>query len=231
MARFRYDRLAETEPGTVLTLPRSEANHLFKILRARPGETAGLLDGKGTIGTAVVEEGHTLRLTEKKVIPFPERRIHLYLAPPRRQKMDQLLKAAAELGVYRIVPMICARSVAVPDADSAERQNELLFEACKQSSNPYLPRLAAPCPFADAVKDAAENCRKVFFGSPYEDGGTAKEEQTQPDLGFFVGPEGGFTEAEESAMNHAGFRPMRIGPWILRVETAAAAGIARLWSI
>ncbi len=230
MARFRYDGLAQTEPGEVIELARGEANHLFKILRARPGESVGLLDGAGTVGTAVVESGRVLRLTEKKSIPFPPRKIHLYLAPPRRQKMDQLLKEAAELGVYRIVPMTCSRSVAVPDADSAERQNDLLFEACKQSANPYLPSLESPLRFADAVADAKQNCGRIYFGSPYENRAEDRTADVQ-DYAFFVGPEGGFSDTEEDAMREAGFIPMQIGPWILRVETAAVAGIARLWNI
>ena len=96
MARFRYDRLADAKPGDLLELDRTEASHLFKILRARPGETAGLLDGKGNTGSATVTENRMLRLDSVETIPFPHRRIHLYLAPPRRQKMDQLLKEAAE---------------------------------------------------------------------------------------------------------------------------------------
>ncbi len=230
MARFRYDELTQAEAGEQIELSRSEASHLFKILRARPGETVGLLDGNGTAGTAVVEPGHILRLTEKHPVSFPSRRIHLYLAPPRRQKMDQLLKEATELGVFRIVPMLCERSVAVPDSDSADRQKELLFEACKQSSNPYLPQLAAPLRFFDAVADAVRQCGKTFFGSPYENREGVETAGIQ-DFGFFVGPEGGFSEAEENAMQSAGFVPLRIGPWILRVETAAVAGIARLWNI
>ncbi len=229
MARVRYDRLAETEIGETIELARSEANHLFKILRTRTGECVGLLDGAGTIGTAVAEDGRMLRLKEKKTVPFPERKIHLYLAPPRRQKMDQLLKEATELGVYRIVPMICEHSVALPDADSADRQKELLFEACKQSSNPYLPKLESPLRFADAVQDAVRQCSRIFFGSPYEH--AEQKEPAGQNIGFFVGPEGGFSEKEEKAMFSAGFIPMRIGPWILRVETAAVAGIARLWNV
>lgn len=228
MARFRYDRLADAKPGDLLELDRTEASHLFKILRARPGETAGLLDGKGNTGSATVTENRMLRLDSVETIPFPHRRIHLYLAPPRRQKMDQLLKEAAELGVYRIVPMICERSVALPDADSADRQNDLLFEACKQSGNPYLPRLEVPVKFSQAVQDAAERSCLCCFGSPYESDMAGLENAA--DVAFFVGPEGGFSGQEEQQMRSAGFHSMRIGPWILRVETAAIAGIARLWA-
>ena len=226
MQRFRFDDLAKMKPGDPVDLDRAESSHLFKILRARPGDRVELLDGHGTRGCAEVGTGRLLRLIQLAHEEFPARRIHLFIAPPRRQKMDQILRETTELGVYRIVPVICARSLALPDSDSAERQTGLLFEACKQSGNAYLPILGAPVSFAEAVETARRDCGLTVFGSPYENGlpGVLPD-----DTGFFVGPEGGFSEEEERLMNDAGFRPMRIGPWILRVETAAAAGIARLW--
>lgn len=226
MPRFRYDTLAKCSAGDTIDLDRAESSHLFKILRARTGDTVGLLDGKGTIGEAIVTADKRLTVQAVRQVEFPARKLHLYLAPPRRQKMDQILREATELGVYRIVPILCEHAVVIPDKDSADRQNDLLFEACKQSGNAFLPILAEPMKFADAVKDAVTNCGLNVFGSPYE---SAMPDQMPDQIGFFVGPEGGFSAVEEDAMRAAGFHAMRIGPWILRVETAATAGIARLW--
>jgi len=227
MQRFRFDSLAECKPGDPVELDRAESGHLFKILRARPGDRVELLNGLGCRGRAIVENNRILRLESIENAVRPDRRIHLFIAPPRRQKMDQILKETAELGVYRIIPVICERSVALPDADSADRQNDLLFEACKQSGNAFLPILAAPVRFAEAVMIAKQDCALTVFGSPYENGPLT---DLPGNVGFFVGPEGGFSEIEEEQMRLAGFRPMRIGPWILRVETAAVAGAARLWN-
>lgn len=226
MARFRHLTLAECSPGDSIELDRTEAAHLFKILRARHGDTVGLLDGKGTVGEAVVTADKRLTVQSLRQVERPARKLHLYLAPPRRQKMDQILREATELGLYRIVPVLCEHSVVIPDKDSADRQNDLLFEACKQSGNAFLPILAEPMKFADALKDAGNTCGLNVFGSPYE---SAMPDQMPDQIGFFVGPEGGFSATEEDAMRAAGFHAMRIGPWILRVETAAVAGIARLW--
>lgn len=227
MIRLRCENLDEYREGDKIVLDRAESTHLFKIMRASKGDRIGLLNGQGLTGTAVVEDDRSVRLENVLSVNAPARRIHLYLAPPRRQKMDQILRETTELGVYRIVPMICDFSVAIPDAGSTERQTDLLFEACKQSGNAFLPKLASPVKFAAALTDAAQKCALNVVGSPYEnDGGLGA---LPDDVGFFVGPEGGFSLAEEQAMQCAGFRPMRIGPWILRVETAAVAGIARLW--
>ena len=226
MSRFRCDNLKKLNIGDDVELMRAESNHLFKILRARPGESIRLIDGHGTAGTAVIGKDRKITLESKQEIPFPGRKIHLYVAPPRRQKMDQILKAVTELGVYRIVPMTCDRSVAMPDADSADRQTDLLFEACKQSGNAWLPILEEPVKFSAALAEAKEKLPLNVIGSPYEN--RSAFENLPDEIGFFVGPEGGFSEAEEQAMRDAGFQPMQVGAWILRVETACIAILSRL---
>ena len=227
MHAFRFDDLASTEPGSSFCLDSREENHLFRILRARPGETVALLDGHGTVGTAVVGSDHRLCLESKRTVLPPARRLHLYFAPPKKQKLDALLKQAVELGVYELVPMLCERSVVQPGENSvAGRWMDLLFEACKQSGNPFLPEVTPPMPFTSALSRARETCGALVVGSNrtgvYPDLGNAS------DVTFFVGPEGGFTDAETDAMFAAGAIPLRIGDWTLRVETAAVAGLGVL---
>ena len=186
-----------------------------------------MLDGHGTVGTAVVGSAHRLCLESKRTVPPPARRLHLYFAPPKKQKLDVLLKQAVELGVYELVPVLCERSVVQPGESSvAGRWVDLLFEACKQSGNPFLPEVAAPMPFAAALARARGTCSALVVGSNRT--GTVLELGTASDVAFFVGPEGGFTDAETEAMSAAGAVPLRIGDWTLRVETAAIAGLGVL---
>lgn len=227
MHAFRFDDLASTESGSLFSLDSREESHLFRILRARPGETVALLDGHGTTGTAVVESDRRLHLESKRTVPPPTRRLHLYFAPPKKQKLDAMLKQAVELGVFELVPVLCERSVVQPDESSVSgRWIDLLFEACKQSGNPFLPEVVSPMPFAAALDRARETCGALVVGSNrtgmFPDLGTAS------DAAFFVGPEGGFTDAETEAMFGAGAIPLRIGEWTLRVETAAVAGLGVL---
>lgn len=227
MHAFRFDDLASTGPGSFFCLDPKEEAHLFRILRARPGETVALLDGRGTVGTAVVEQDRRLKLESKRTVPPSARRLHLYFAPPKKQKLDILLKQAVELGVHELVPVLCERSVVQPGESSvAGRWMDLLFEACKQSGNPFLPSVAAPMPFAAALARARETCGVLITGSNRT--GVFPELGTASDAAFFVGPEGGFTDAETDAMFAAGAIPLRIGDWTLRVETAAAAGLGVL---
>jgi len=227
MHAFRFDDLASTEPGSFFRLDSREEAHLFRILRARPGETVAVMDGHGTLGMAVVEADRQLRLESKRTATRSARRLHLYFATPKKQRLDVLLKQAVELGVYELVPVLCERSVVQPGENSvAGRWMDLLFEACKQSGNPFLPVVASPMPFAAALTHARETCGVLITGSNRT--GVFPELGTTSDVAFFVGPEGGFTDAETDAMFAAGAIPLRIGDWTLRVETAAIAGLGVL---
>lgn len=227
MHRFRCGELAVLRPGDSVSLEREELSHLFKILRARPGDVVGLLDGKGRIGLAEVGKGKDLVLRKAETVLPPRRRTHLYFAAPRRQKLDQLLKQATELGAWKLVPVLCRRSVALPDDRSVKgRWTDLLFEACKQSGNPFAPELALPMSMEEAVAAARRECSALIYGSV--DASGSPFETTPDDVAFFVGPEGGFDESELDLLRRAGAAPLRIGSWILRVETAATAGLALL---
>lgn len=225
LRNFRFDPLRETEISSPVVLERAEQNHLFRVLRARRGDVIGLLDGKGWKGTARVEPGNTLILLSKEHFELPEKRIHLYIAPPRRQKMDSILKQSAELGVYRIVPILCEYGVSEPGDNAVScRWMDLLFEACKQSANPYLPAVSEPLPFRDSVPDAEKNCSCLVYGSVKTSDGFSFD---SGDCAWFVGPEGGFSP-EELHLLEKKAHPLRLGNYILRVETAAVAGIAKL---
>lgn len=226
MHRFFYENLKNSASQDIVKLNKDENEHLFKILRAAPGDRIGLIDGCGTVADAVVQEGKMLRIENLTLVPVPTLRIHVYVAAPRKQKMEQLLKQAAELGAWRIVPIQCERSVALPSGERiAKRGPDLLMEACKQSGNAFLPQLEDPVKCMDAIADAKNKCNKIFFGDP---GCTGETGALSGDIGYFIGPEGGFSPVEAEAMRQAGFLPIRIGHWILRVETAVTAGLAVL---
>lgn len=223
---FKYEALSNATAGDAVRLDKEESAHLFRTLRADPGEKCRLMDGAGHFALAEVLPGKMVKIlhlenADRPALPL----LHMYIAPPRRQKMDQILRQAAELGVWRIVPMTTERSVALPDSDSINgRWKEVLFEACKQSGNPFLPQVAEPLKFSDALTDSAVNCQVRFFGSVQQR--RSEKEVSKPDsAAWFVGPEGGFTEDEESRMLNHGIQPLHFGNWTLRVETAAVCGL------
>lgn len=199
-----------------------EAEHLFKVLRARDGEFVEILDGKGCRAQAVVENKRLL-VTAKEVIPEPEEKLHLCCALPRKQKLDQLLKQAAELGVWSIRPVRCMRSVA--EGGPRERWDLLLREACKQSGNPFLPVVEKEEKLPDALKKLQQENIKIYYGSitPLEHGGGSASAKA-----VVIGPEGGFAPEELQMMEKCDAQPLNLGPYVLRLETAAVCALAVL---
>jgi 16S rRNA (uracil1498-N3)-methyltransferase len=214
--------------GAPLEIDERERQHLFKILRARTGEVVNVIDGTGTLGEAVITAGNIIIINSITAVSAPAQRIHLYLAVPRKQKMDQILKQCAELGIWSITPIICEHSVVIPDLENTpERWRNLLIEGCKQAKNPYLPLINNSCILNFAAAQINSSGAKAFFG---EQLAVREAEITteDTDLAWFVGPEGGFSTAEKAMLMASGVKPLALGRWILRVETAAICGAAVL---
>ena len=111
-------------------------------------------------------------------------------------------------------------------------KKELLFEACKQSGNPFLPQVEEPVKFEKALEDSHLICQKRYFGSVRECPDSDAGETVRPEnAAWFVGPEGGFTDQEDEAMLRDGIAPLHFGNWVLRVETAAICGLALIHSL
>ena len=213
-------------PGTFAELNARERDHLFKILRARPGDEVELLDGCGGRMTGIVREGRTVEILAAERVPEPGRKLHLCCAVPRRAKFDVLLKQAAELGVWSIRLLQCERSVAKPEG--SDRWQMLLQEGCKQSKNPFLPRIVPPLPLAAMLEWLKNENIHGYFGAIRSAEFSGAAASGGKELAWLVGPEGGFTPAEETAMREAGIRGLNLGPYVLRLETAAVCGLAVL---
>lgn len=223
------------EAGGEVLLPAAEALHAGKVLRLGLGERVGLLDGVGGRAEAVVSQGGTgrrfegmaCRVVTRERCPEPALRVRLYLAPPRAHVMGDIVRAATELGVRRLTPILCRFGVSRPDAGAVVGWRQDCVTAAKQSGNPFLPQIDAPVPLADALQAAAEP--GVFGAVPRGGPGGETRPLPGPCLGVWVGPEGGFTVAEEEALAAKGLVPLAVGPWVLRVETAVPALLGRLW--
>lgn len=211
------------EAGEVAGLEAREAEHLFKVFRAREGDRVEILNGRGVRAQAVVEPGRTLRVLEKENVPEPEEKLHLCCALPRKQKLDQLLKQAAELGAWSIRPVKCLRSVA--EGGPRERWDLLLREACKQSGNPFMPVVEAEAKLADVLEKLNKENIKIYYGSVAmaEHGESVAREKA-----VLIGPEGGFAPEELEMMEKCNAEPLNLGPYVLRLETAAACALSVL---
>lgn len=215
------------EPGITFELDERDSKHLFKTLRGRRGESVGLLDGRGTVACAEISENNRLTVVSKTTEPEPSVKLHLLVAAPRRNPMEQMLRQCAEIGVWSITPILTERSVALPSSENTpERWRNILLEGCKQSRNPFIPELSTALTLKDAIDKHCQGQTDAFFGAP--SGTPIQPFATSGSLIWMVGPEGGFSSAEEAMLCACGVRPSRIGERIMRVETAAICGAAIL---
>ena len=215
-------------------LDESESKHLVSVLRAQAGDRIGILDGEGHLGEAEVVAPHKKRtairiLSRTAVAPVAPRRI-LVQALVREQKMDWLIQKAVELGAHEIWPLQTEQAVVRirPEeaAKKTARWQAIALGACKQSGNPWMPRIAPVRGLADALAALpAEGA--ACFGALQENAvplpaffGRLRREN-RPQVAMFIGPEGDFSAGEVEALLAAGVQPVSFGPVVLRVETAA----------
>lgn len=210
-------------PGEAVTLDVQEQKHLFTVLRVGVGERIRLLNGLGDVGVALVSAGKRIVVTERHHTDSKPPFWILCCAAPRRQKLDTLLKQASELGVREVHLVHCSRSVATPQ--KSERWEVLLREGCKQSGNPFLPSITVH-PSLQQLLTENEHV-SLFYGSTVQT--NRKQIRVEGEkIAFLVGPEGGFTSAELHLLEQHRAIGISLGPWILRLETAAVCGIAAL---
>jgi len=209
--------------GECAVLPEAEETHLFRTLRGSCGDHVMLMDGKGRSAEAEILPEKRLKVLRVEQAEAVKPELHLFTAAPRRNKLDSILKQAAELGVRSIHLVKCEYSVAEPE--NQERMNALLQEACKQSRNPFLPELQLSLSLQEALVLVKKNGWTGFFGDV--DNGAPQKEKQAAHAAFFVGPEGGFSETETALLKQE-LTGLNLGPYILRMETAAVAGIAVL---
>ena len=223
MARHTFFTRNIPEQGGVVELERDQKHHLFKVFRASVGDEVELLDGCGIRAVGVIEADKTVVITLREEKKFSPPELHLVFALPRKNQLDLLLKQAAELGVAELHPVQFQRSVS--QAESKDRWVTLLEEACKQSKNPFLPKIHKVSKLDAKLDELDGRGIPVVFGAIRS--ASVKGNLTDR-AAWVVGPEGGFTEEEETLMRQRGALPLNLGPWVLRLETAACAGIAVL---
>ncbi len=217
--------------GSAITLDGPHAHYLAKVMRVTEGDTVILCDDITGEWAARVTE-----VAKREVTLTPETRLRereevpdftLVAALLKKPHFDMVLEKASELGVRRIQPVISRRCVA--DRLNPERARAIVTEAAEQCARTALPELAEPVKLEALLRLWPEN-RTLFFAD--EAGGEPAAATFAAENGpaaLLIGPEGGFDDAERSAIRALPqTRAISLGPRILRGETAAIAATA-LW--
>lgn len=237
MYQFFVEQAAIDEQSHEVTITGSDVNHIKNVLRMKIGEEFNVSDGISSkeyrCAIKTFEEDAVicqLCFVKESDAELPVK-IYLFQGLPKADKMELIIQKAVELGVCQVIPVACGRSVVKLDEKKADKKiarwQGIAEAAAKQSKRGYIPQIMPVMSFKEAVKYAASVCVRRLV--PYEladfDGMERTRQifsQLKPgeDIGIFIGPEGGFEDAEIKLCQDQGIEPVTLGRRILRTETA-----------
>ena len=217
-------------------LPEAQAHYIGRVLRLSPGAAVQLFDGGGQ-----EYRGELVEVGKKQVrvelheqfagLPESGLRIHLGQGLSRGERMDWAIQKAVELGVAEITPVVSERcEVRLKDERADKRLShwrQIAISACEQCGRSVVPVVHPPTPLAQWVAVEAE-LKLVLH--PVAD--PLASHAAPATLAFLIGPEGGLSDAEVEQARTAGFQPARLGPRVLRTETAPVVALSvaqQLW--
>jgi 16S rRNA (uracil1498-N3)-methyltransferase len=235
----RFTLQPEHLAGGRVTFDAGESHHLTRVLRLRVGDTVLATDGRGRDFTVRLESvGGTATgtvLAEATGVAVSPLSITLIQGVPKGDKMEAIVRAVTELGVARVRPALCARTVVRLEparwCDRARRWQRVAREAAKQCRRAVIPEVEPPRPLGEwlADREPADLALCLWEGEATPLGRllTATSPRTAV---VVVGPEGGLAPAEVETARAHGFTLTSLGPRILRTETAGPAIAAILQS-
>ncbi len=225
-------------PGAEIVLPEAAARHAVTVLRLQVGDTLNLFNGEGgeyrATLVAVSKREARVRLTGFEATEHESPvDITLALGISAGERMDYSLQKATELGVSAIQPLATERSVVKLAGERADKRlqhwQHVVVAACEQCGRNRVP-VVAPVQRLFAYLAAVDRSKRLLLLSP--DASTPLKRVARADAAvLLIGPEGGLAPAEYEAAQAGGFEPVKLGPRILRTETAPVAALAVLQAL
>ncbi|OYY95438.1 MAG: 16S rRNA (uracil(1498)-N(3))-methyltransferase [Hydrogenophilales bacterium 28-61-23] len=227
--------------GRLIELPVETARHAIGALRLREGEPVTLFNGDGVEyhGT-LAQQGKSaaVRLTERAE-PKRESNLHITLVQglSSGERMDLTLQKSVELGVAAIQPVFMRRSIVKLSGDKAERRLQhwrgVVVAACEQCGRNRIPPVGEIQEFMSWLRQQQNqaDAMQSYLLDPEAETGLRDLPAPNGRILLLAGPEGGFDPIERGAAVAAGCQRVRLGPRILRTETAALAAIAAMQAV
>jgi len=225
--------------GAQMELRGQAALHVTRVLRLGAGDKVTLFNGDGADYPSEINGLQKDSVTLKVRSPVPARAesplaITLVQGIARGERMDLVVQKATELGVTAIVPVATARSVVRLDADTRAKKlahwRGVAIAACEQCGRATLPAIAEPADFESWLARPAQPETLRVLLSPHAEASLVATAAGAARIEMLVGPEGGLDDAERDLALTVGYRACRLGPRVLRSETAAVAALAVLQS-
>jgi 16S rRNA (uracil1498-N3)-methyltransferase len=232
----------EMEPGRSCTLPPAQAHHALRVLRLKMGESVILFNGDGAEYAAVVvaagRDRFAIEVTGREVMdreaPFS---VTLAQAVSSGERMDYTIQKTVELGVAAIQPLEGRRGVVRLSTERAERRvahwQTVAIAACEQCGRNRVPRVLPLIQVDEFLvgRTVRQDGEWRVLLSPRSARGLRELDRPVGGIVMLAGPEGGFSPEEERAALQSGFLPVRLGPRVLRTETAAVAALAAMQAL
>lgn len=223
----------DLESGAIFRLPEAAAHHIATVLRMKTGQELVLFNGRGGSYHAVISR------MEKRNVEIAigahqsgEREsplsITLAQAVMRGPHMDYALQKAVELGVQRIVPLLCLHGNIKLDQDQRQHRHahwrKIIISACEQCGRNRIPQLSVPLRLSEWT--GADESKLKLILHPYHGVRLAELQAGGDTLTLLAGPEGGFSDDEIAGAERHGYRAVTLGPRVLRAESAALVAIS-----
>ena len=226
------------EPGGVIEVTGEEARHAVKVKRLSPGEAVELLDGAGLVvrgrAARVDPRGSSVAVEVEGAARAAraEPRVEIAAPAPKGDRLDRMLDQLGQLGVQRWTPLICERSVRDAGKLKRERLERIAAATVKQCGRAWSLEIGEPTGFGQLLGTLGDRAGLVARadGRPLAEAAAPLGRGGRGVL-VVIGPEGGLTEPEQRAADDAGLMGLRLGPHVLRTETAATAAAAVVMSI
>ena len=225
-------------PGLSLILEAEPSHHLHQVLRLKPDDSLRLFNGDGKEYACRIQhserQGVAVKIQELlNIEPAPVLRIDLILGISRGERMDFAIQKAVELGVTGIQPVFTERCMVKLKGERLKHRmqhwQKIIIGACEQSGRCHLPNLLETENFPDALRN-----RDLEFPLLLDQRSHLSITDLRPLSNastLLIGPEGGLSEEEQRLAENSGFTPIRLGPRVMRTETAPLAAIAAIQTL
>jgi len=233
----KIPRIFQNQPLKVddyVELALDPSHRLISVLRLKEGNPLVLFNGDGYEYISII---HTLKRNKvgikisekiaKNVESFLE--IHLGQVISKGEKMDFVIQKATELGVNKITPLFSERGIVRITDERVEKKiqhfQKIAIHAAEQCGRTIIPTIESPTALTEWVFKRSENTRLIL--EPTAANPLTNIKLVSP-IAILIGPEGGFTDEEINYAIQYEFKPLKLGPRILRTETATLAAIAAI---
>lgn len=231
----RIYQSTKLQSGLEIVLNQEAANHLVRVLRLPLRSTVHVFNGEGGEYAATIESikknqvvvkiGEYLAVETESTL-----QIHLGQGISRGEKMDYTIQKAVELGVTCITPLLTERCGVKLSNERWEKRLQhwraIIIAACEQSGRNIIPFIAEPQPLSSWLSTLQADWKLLL--DPKGEKNLREFNGKPVTVSLLMGPEGGFSDPEIDLALQQGFVNLRLGPRILRTETAAVATIAAI---